>query len=207
LRAKYFHESTHIGDEFTLGAVTDSLFSRYNVSYQAAELYMACDRSFSSSSNPLRLSYFRMYSGYRYLGDEIKLNEEPYFDDYKVRGRADGLKLKSRHEIQLGGEVFFKARALPSDLTRQSECTFLKIIKPQYWVIATDFYRRDKYDVIEPQKVWNTNWVVGMIYGDYFMGKRTVKWLMSWYRGVNPHGQFRNMEIGYNFAIDYSVSF
>ncbi len=207
LRAKYFHESTHIGDEFTLGAVTDTLFSRYNVSYQAAELFLAYDRSFSSSSNRLISSYFRMYSGYRYIGDGIFLNKEPQFDDYKVKGFAKALKLDSRYEIQLGAEVFLKAWALPTDSKRLSESTFSKIMKPQYWVIAMDFYRRDKYDVIEPRKVWSTNLVVGFIYGDYFRGERTVKWLMSFYRGVNPHGQFRSTEIDYNFAIDYIISF
>lgn len=207
VRIKYFHESTHIGDEFTLGAVADSSFRRYNVSYQAAEFFMAFNRFFPKSTRLWQLSNFRFYGGYRYLGDGIFLSKEPLFDDFRKPGRKDALKLGSRHEIQLGAEVFVKAWLLPSHGNRESESAFLKVIKPQYFVLAADFYNRSRYALVNPDKEWSRNIVVGLIYGDYFRGKRTVRWLFSFYHGINPHGQFRSTGSNYKFGLDYSVSF
>jgi len=73
-------------------------------------------------------------------------------------------------------------------------------------MLAADFYRRDRYHTTDPKFGWSTNIVLGIIYGNYFKGERTVIWRFNYYNGVNPHGQFRIDDISY-IGLDYGIKF
>ncbi|HQV30567.1 MAG TPA: DUF1207 domain-containing protein [Calditrichia bacterium] len=189
LRYRYFHESSHVGDEFTLGASGDDEFRRYNVSYEANEVYLAGDHYANENEGFLTLSYVRLYGGFR------ALTKEPLFEDFSDPGEEAALKTAGKNESQLGGEVFLQAWRRP----------YLFII-PQYFVVAADFYRRDRYAVVDPASVWSTHVVAGAILGRYFDNGRTVRWTINYYKGVNPHGQFRSGEIEY-VGLDVAIGF
>ncbi len=190
LLSKFFHESTHIGDEYTLAASRDTSFHRYNVSYEALELYLAGDH-YRATRTRLALEYFRFYAGSRLLTKEAR------FEEFKGVDEAQALKTSDRWEFQIGAEVFLRGWLPASAAERQKDGWLVQAILPQCFVVASDFYHRDKYDVLHPEKIWSTNLVFGVIYGDYFQGKRTTRWLINYYHGVNPHGQFRADEISY----------
>jgi hypothetical protein len=192
LLSKFFHESTHIGDEYTLAAAIDTSFHRYNVSYEAVELYLAGDH-YRAARTTLVPEYFRLYAGSRLLTKPAKF--EDFSDEQQSLAKA--LKTSDRWEFQLGAEAFLHGWLPASAPERQKDGWLRKLLLPQFLVAASDFYHRDKYDVVLPQKIWSTNLAFGAIYGDYFQGKRTTQWLINYYRGVNPHGQFRADEIRY----------
>lgn len=196
-RYKFFHESTHIGDEYTLTAVVDSLFQRYNVSYEAHEFFLAVDQHARQPQNLFDFAAGRVYGGGRWFNAQT-------FEDFRSRGPQRALKTKDNNEWQLGGEFFLLGKSLT---TSGKLFDFIKrIIQPQYIVAAAEFYRRDKYAVETPSKIWSYNVVVGLVYGHYLEGKRSTKLLVNYYRGVNPHGQLRMDEIGY-LGVDYSIDF
>ncbi len=196
-RYKFFHESTHIGDEYTLTAVVDSLFRRYNVSYEAHEIFLAADRQARQPQNLFDFAAWRFYGGGRRLNSQA-------FEDFRGRGQQRALKTKDKNEWQLGGEIFWLGAPLQAS---SKFYDFLKrFIKPQYFAVAADFYRRDRYAVAAPAKVWSYNFAAGLIYGQYLEGKRSTKLLINYYHGVNPHGQLRMDEISY-LGVDYSIDF
>ncbi len=78
----------------------------------------------------------------------------------------------------------------------------------QNLVIATDFKRENRYDSLDPERIWSVNIVLGLIYGESLgvTGERTVRYELNYYHGVNPHGQFRQDKLSYlglNFVIDF----
>ncbi len=197
--SKFFHESTHIGDEYALAATPDTSFRRYNVSYEAVELYCAYDHYFATSKK-LVLDYYRLYGGGRLLTKKAR------FEDFGDSRETRALKISDQWESQVGAEVFLHGALPASSAERREECWLKKLLLPQFLVLAADFYHRDKYAVTNPQKVRSENFAFGLIYGDYFQGKRTTRWLINYYNGVNPHGQFRTDEISY-WGIDFGVGF
>jgi hypothetical protein len=199
LRLKAFHESTHIGDEYTLTAEAQAAFRRYNVSYEAVELFLAYDYYHQPSQNSWDFAYARLYGGGRWLNSSV-------YEDFRDPSPARALRTKDKNEAQYGGEFFLRGSSLISGEDCSSWSFFKNIVKPQYLVLAADFYRRDKYDVIAPIKTWSYNIVAGLVYGDYFGDARTTKLLLNYYHGVNPHGQLRMDEISY-LGISYRLDF
>lgn len=199
MRFKAFHESTHIGDEYTLSAEARAAFRRYNVSYEAAEIFLAYDHFQQQAQNPWDFVYVRLYGGGRWLDSGV-------YEDFRDPSPAEALKTKNKNEAHYGGEFFLRGSSLIS-IKDCSSWSFLKtIVKPQYLVLAADFYRRDKYDVIAPIKTWSYNIVAGLVYGDYFGDARTTELLLNYYHGVNPHGQLSMDEISY-LGISYRLDF
>ena len=188
LRYRFFHESSHVGDEFTLSASDFESFRRYNVSYEANELYAAVDH-YREADGLLGFSYLRLYGGGR-----VKA-KEALFEDFRDRDPALALKTADRNEVQVGGELLFKGWERP-----------WLFLLPQYFAVAGEGYRRDRYALLDPEKVWSVNVAGGIIFGRYFQSDRTVRWLVNYYKGVHPHGQFRTTEIEY-VGIDLSISF
>jgi len=199
LRYKFFHESTHIGDEYTLTAVADSAFRRYNVSYEAHELFVAFDHRARRPESLLDFVYLRLYAGGRRLNTGA-------FEDFKDKSALRSLKIKNKNESQLGGEFFLRGWLQPELEPDKINELVKRIIRPQYFMAAAEFYRRDQYAVAAPAKKWSYNVAAGLVYGNYFESKRTTKLLLNYYRGVNPHGQLRMYQISY-LGVDFSVDF
>ncbi len=212
VRLQVLHESTHIGDEYTLGAIADPDFRRYNVSYEAFEGFVAWDRydaildEFPDRS--LSPVYLRVYGGGRLLASLEGGYQEfdrmfEAFDLATGQAAPDPLLVGSAWEGNVGGEAFWDLVPLPDE----SDGGFLRrLISPQYSFLAGDLAIRDRYDAVAPERRPSLHVMAGVLYGAYFRGERTVRWSAHYYDGVHPHGQFRAEEISY-WAVSFSVLF
>ncbi len=202
-RYRFFHESAHIGDEYALFASRQPSFRRYNVSYEAHELYTAVDHRASQSGSGLpqsRISYMRAYAGFR------RLNTDRYDGFTGLFEPASPVRLESQNEYHVGGELYFRGWQAPEQ--RPDASWWSQLFAFQNLVVAADFKRENLYDSLEPDRVWSVNVVLGLIYGESFgaTGQRTLRYEVSYYNGVNPHGQFRQDKVTYvglNFVIDF----
>lgn len=207
LRYRYFHESTHIGDEYTLYASKKPDFRRYNVSYEAHEIFLSFDHNMSKYDkysgelfNNSLFSYMRFYAGLRHL------NKDSYEGFTGLFEPSEPIILSRKDDYQLGGEIYFRASDPPEK--RADASWYSRLFSPQNIVFAVDFSRDDLFNTVRSEKIWSTNIVVGFLYGDYLGVQKghTVRWQLSLYNGVNPHGQFRAETTSY-FAIDYVIDF
>lgn len=200
---RFLHESSHIGDEYTLFASRQPDFRRYNVSYEANELYLAIDHVTSPLAAGLpqpRISYMRAFAGFRHLTADRYDGFTGLFEP------ASPLLGIGQNEYHLGGELYFRAWQL-SDQSAEAGW-WSRLLAFQNLVIATDFKRENRYDSQEPERTWSINVVLGLIYGEGFglTAERTVRYEVSYYNGLNPHGQFRQDRlsyVGFNFVIDF----
>lgn len=200
MRYRFFHESTHLGDEYTLSASLDPAFRRYNVSYEAHELYLAVDHYISTASHWGTLSYTRVYGGNRWLSDDA-------FPGYTgTYVHAAPLLLAKKNELETGAEFVLLGWKNPDD--NPGWGWWRKLLAPQYIFAAADMQKHNKYALVDPEQVWSTNIVLGIIYGKYFalQSQRTVRWQLNYYDGINPHGQFRSQDLQY-IGLDYIIDF
>jgi len=212
VRLQAFHESTHIGDEYTLGAIENPAFRRYNVAYEAYEGYLAVDR-YDAVLDEFPDRSFRPVYARAYVGGRKFVNfqdrqagfdrEFDAFDFGTGQPAPEPLRAGSVWEGQVGGELFWDMVALPDE----SDGSFLgRLISPQYLFAAGELYLRDRYDVDSPERVPSLHVTAGFIYGPYFRGERTVRWAVHYYDGVNPHGQFRAEELNY-LGVSFALLF
>lgn len=192
-RYRFFHESTHIGDEYSLFGSQEygDLFRRYNVSYEAHDFFLSIDRYVPVGEKlmPLRIAYFRLYGGGRIFTDGFDFSaKEGKFPE--LNDRTAPLR-SSDHEIQLGVEIFFRA------FRKQVGPILLRRLRFQYLFAAADFYFRDRYAIDAPEQIWSRNVMVGIVFGDYFKDERDLRIFLNYYNGVHPHGQFRKEELDY----------
>ncbi|KAA3609345.1 MAG: DUF1207 domain-containing protein [Calditrichaeota bacterium] len=199
-RYRYFHESTHLGDEYTLSASLDPDFRRYNVSYEASELYLALDHYIHDPGHWGYFSYGRIYGGQRWL------NNDSFAGHTGMYGDAEPLLLAEKTELELGVEIVLQGWEAPD---KNPDWGWLRrLLAPQFIFAAGDFQKSNKYAVDDPQQEWSNNIVLGIIYGKYFAlkGERTVRWQLNFYDGINPHGQFRMEDLSY-LGLDYIIDF
>ena len=76
-------------------------------------------------------------------------------------------------------------------------------------MLTSDAYWRQQYDFTGalPSPRWlSVNTMAGFEWGDWADDQMTVRLLLSYYDGINPHGQFRTELIrygGFTLQIDY----
>jgi len=202
-RAKFFHESTHIGDEYLddirrrqlaplPGDAPTAGFVHANISYVALEGLLAWDTEFDLTTIPSctpgrHRFYFRIYGGYRRLLDSPYNTGTPYegLDPAGVITHPG-----SQNEAQFGGELRFRWNAFFQTGARFAD----------YIVAASDTYVREQYDfmgTLSDRRWFSTNTVVGLEWGDWADDQMTFRFLVNYYRGINPHGQFRTELLEY----------
>lgn len=212
-RLKFFHESTHIGDEYLddirrrqispqPGDAPTAGFVHANISYLAFEALVAADAEFDwpMRSNPdaprRRRFYVRTYGGYR------RLLDSPYNTGVPYDGLDPGVVITQpgrRNEGQFGFEARFRWTPFYEQGWR----------RPDYLVVASDTYVRQQYDFTNtlPSPRWiSVNTMAGVEWGDWADDQMTFRLLLSYYDGLNPHGQFRTeliRYVGLTLHIDY----
>ena len=200
-KLKYFHESTHLGDEYSIAAEKKLLsgdpafagFRRINVSYEAAELFLALD-DLTPRKDP-GLEYKRIYGGYRRLNDPGYATDDPPPLTTRI----------NNNEFQAGGELYVRW----TDSVGLNPARKGFFFRPQFFILATDAYKREQYDYrgdLKHPADWSFNTLAGVMYGDPFIGENTLRYFLNYYTGLNPHGQFRNGKIhyvGFNIAFDF----
>jgi hypothetical protein len=203
-KLKVFHESTHIGDEYLddirrrqispqPGDPPTAGFVHANISYVALEALIAVDAEFDWPTVPndqapaRRRFYVRGYGGYR------RLLDSPYNTGIPYDGLDPGVVITQpgqRNEGQLGLEARFRWTRFFDQGAR----------RPDYLVLASDAYWRQQYDFTGalPSPRWfSVNTVAGVEWGDWADDQMTVRLLVSYYDGINPHGQFRTELLRY----------
>ncbi|MEZ4416291.1 MAG: DUF1207 domain-containing protein [Gemmatimonadota bacterium] len=201
---RFFHESTHLGDEFTLGAVVDSTFIRYNVSYEAHEALLAYDRYSPDQVTSIVPVYGRIYGGGRRYVQGFAKDWDGTFPAFEPD--KPPLRLASLWEAQGGLEVFW--RLFPDDdhPARVRDSFLDHMVKPQLLYLAGDVANRSRYATTAPVRTPWVHLAAGLVYGDFFQAERSVRWTLDFYDGPQPHGQFRSGDIRYwavSFAIDF----
>ena len=200
---RFIHESSHIGDEYTLFASLQPGFRRYNVSYEANDLYAAIDHRASQVRSGLAqpfISYMRAFAGFR------RLNTDRHDGFTGLFEPASPVLLAAQQEYHVGGELYFRGWQPPEQ--RADSGWWSRLFAFQNWFIATDLKRENRYDSQEPERTWSVNVVLGLIFGESLgvTGERTTRWEISYYNGVNPNGQFRQDKLsylGFAFVIDF----
>jgi hypothetical protein len=212
-RLKVFHESTHIGDEYLddirrrqltpqPGDPPTAGFVHANISYLAVEALFALDAEFdwptvrNDDAPARRRFYVRGYGGYR------RLLDSPYNTGVPYDGLDPGVVITQPgrlNEGQFGFEARFRWNRFYETGAR---C-------PDYLVLTSDAYWRQQYDFTGalPSPRWlSVNTMAGIEWGDWADDRMTVRLLLSYYDGINPHGQFRTELIrygGFTLQIDY----
>jgi hypothetical protein len=148
-RIRFFHQSSHLGDEFLLGQPS---FNRVNLSYEEIEAILSYDYRWA-----------RVYAGGGYL----------------VRCEPASL---DRNMVQWGGEL--RGPTVPSPLLGK-ELTGL-LITP---VLGADFKSFE-----EMNWIINTNVVAGVEWSREGSTRR-FRFLLNYYHGFNPYGQFFQQKI------------
>jgi hypothetical protein len=204
-RLKFFHESTHLGDEYLDDIRRRQFmplpgdpppptgFIHPNISFEALEFLLAVDGGFGSELSTAegtavrRRFYGRVYGGYRHLFDG------PYDTGVPFPGLDPGLAVTNpgkRHEGQAGLELELRLTQLGTQGWR----------RPDYVVLASDWYIRQQYDYLGTNgspRWWSANTMLGIQYGDWADDQMLFRLLLSYYDGINPHGQFRDELLRY----------
>ena len=185
-RLSVYHESTHLGDEYVLDAEKLPGFSRYNVSHEAIEGMGSYDNLHHFKRVRLPSVIYRIYGGAR-----IYINPESFPDYVPANPSQHG----HRVDEQVGMELFWKqGRTSP------------EFDKPVQFIFAIDAQHRSRYTLGNPDYSWSYNVIAGAITGAYWEHGRAFKYYLSYYNGVNPHGQFRMYHttyLGINLGLNF----
>lgn len=181
----FAHESTHLGDEFTIsGFQDDSSFYRVNVSYEYYELSLTLNDPEVLSENALSLRF-----GFMGL-----INPRKGYYTLSQNEIGDNTLYPSKR----WGEMYF-------DLDYKKVSGFLT---SKHWQpnISLELRNRIKYNYGNAEKE-NRIWCVNTYAGYYYIPKKadaikSIGHYIHYYNGLNPHGQFRN---GICYFIGYSI--
>jgi hypothetical protein len=210
LRGYYGHESTHLGDEFSLAAqrnqaVTD--FQRINVSYQYFEYGISYDVALLGSKGGVNLLKFRHLGS---ILDPFTSWNKGYYstDPLEVNGHTV-TPSKNRYEPTFEFEWRNQSLGLGSQLTQPAGAK----VKASWWrpYVSVDSRYRTIYDYAKPvpnaaeRRQWSTNLVAG-----YYRLRTDAKrgepdFFGRVYYGVNPYGQLRNQRNYFLFGIGVHV--
>ncbi len=183
------HESTHIGDELTIyGFQNIANFYRVNVSYEYYELGITLNDPDTITSNLLSVRVGLMglinpTKGY-YSFFENEIGDKPVYPS----------KRWAEYYIELN---YHKTTGFLTS----------KTWKP---TISVELRNRVRYEYENEDKS-DREWCINAFIGYDFVPKKTkviksVGNYFRYYSGINPHGQFRNMDyrfIGYSIILFY----
>ncbi len=170
----WFHESTHIGDEFAIhGYNTIPNFKRINISYEAWDLALTIN-----DPDTLKDNVFSFKAGIQNLWT---IKDGYYFaDSLEVKGAAVPKSKKT-------AEYYFV-------VNYQRTTGFLASEK---WNNIFSFEARNRvkfsYDENIPEtRAWGFNLYFGWVFKTSNKTYRNIGFFLRHYQGINPHGQFRN---------------
>lgn len=178
-RIQVGHESTHLGDEFSILALRHhpTTFERINVSWEYVDVGLSFERA-ASSEQTVRVGLTALLGDSYYSTDANSVTSSPigtvtessnWFDPYLgVQSQWDQLKsdgFLSRVAGYVSAEVRFR---------------------------SVYDYHKTTADAVESRKA-SLNLIAGLKpTGTSDLGRTSI--FVRVYRGVNPHGQFRNDE-------------
>jgi hypothetical protein len=181
----FAHESTHLGDEFTIsGFQDDTSFYRVNVSYEYYELSLTLNDPEVLNENTLSLRF-----GFMGL-----INPHKGYYTLSKNEIGDNTLYPSKR----WGEIYF-------DFNYKKVNGFLT---GKHWQpsISLELRNRIKYNygnTDKERRVWCVNIYTGYCYiPKKIKSIESIEHYFRYYNGLNPHGQFRN---GTCYFIGYSI--
>lgn len=176
-----FHESTHLGDEFVLhGYHNIPEFKRINISYEAWALSVTLNDPDTIKGNLLSFN-----AGIQNLWT---IKDGYYF--------ADSLEVKGEDiaESQRTFEYHFLINYKRSQGFLCSEkCNS---------IISLQVQNRIRFNYENPaqeKRVWSINAYFGWVHKISDLPFNNIGFFIRYYHGINPHGQFRNID-NFNFS-------
>lgn len=181
----FAHESTHLGDEISLFGSKHEEFYRINVSYEYYELGITLNDPDTLSGNLLSFKFGLM--------GLINPNKGYY----------------TFYEDEIGDKTFYKSERWLEYYLQLNYRKTNGFMANEKWnpTISIEARNRVKYEYESPGKedrVWCLNAFIGYDYVPKNKNTKTIGHYLRYYRGINPHGQFRNFKyefIGYSFLV------
>ena len=167
------HESTHLGDEYTLLAQRDPAFERVNVSYEYYEYGFSLEHSFGTNGR-----LFVRHGGLTPWGDD------GYYSDHLL-GETDGTITPSRknYEPSFGAEIRLPSAINTNGTTRRQWFASLDARHK----LAYAYHQRSAADERR-----HLSWSFAVGQTDTETGTRVLQaYFVYAYHGVNPYGQLR----------------
>lgn len=170
----FYHESTHIGDEFSIhGMNTFDDFQRINISYEASEISLSLNEADTSLQNFYSLK----------IGMQALL---PHKNSYYA---SDSLEVSGQEIVPSQSRFEFFVQ-LNTKRVNGFACS-----KKWHQIFSLELRNREKFAYTleeESFKTWNIQGYLGWKY--HANNYKNVGLYLKYYHGINPHGQFRNTE-------------
>ncbi len=208
-RLYYGHESTHLGDEFSLAAqrnqaVTD--FQRINVSYQYWEYGVSYDTEYIGSSGSTHVFKFRHLGSFL---DPFTSWKTGYYsvNPLEVNGHTvtpSTNKYEPAFEFEWRNESLNLSNALKPDGGAR---------EPAWWkpYVSVDVRYRTVYDYAKvvpnapDPRAWSSNVIVGYRRLKVDAKRGEPDFFCRLYYGINPYGQLRNQRQYFLFGVGLHV--
>jgi hypothetical protein len=176
------HESTHLGDEYTILASRDPGFERINVSYENWEYGVSIE------GGPL---FGEDDSWKLRTGGRKPWGEDGYYSDHLLGSEEKTLTPSiANFEPSIGVEYRFdewrdRHVYVSADVRRQTVYT----------------YHQTPENPEERQ--WSLNWQLGRVVPERTKGLPLKQYFVQVYRGVNPYGQLRSQKDYWSVGIGF----
>jgi hypothetical protein len=184
------HESTHIGDEYTIHALTmNPTFERVNVSYEYHEYGISLEgRPGGNADLVLR------------TGGISPWNNKGYYDT-NLLGSTVGTLTPSQHvfEPSVGGE--YRAGAISSGWLH----ALLKKRQPYLSIDTRDklVYNYHQTPTSPEERQWSWSAQIGATVPNNTKGEVLKQYFLQFYSGVNPYGQLRSQKDYWSLGIGW----
>lgn len=175
-RFQFGHESTHVGDEFTINATSHfgDQFKRVNVSYEYYDLGFSFEPNFGEhGKHRIKLR----------AGNIALFNPANGWYDAQLQHPDGGIIARSHRNIEPYAQFEYS-------LVRKSDSVFIPIVSCDIRDRTVYNYEKVSRDQPEDTEI-STNLFVGLKQLRV-AGKITPTYYVRYYHGVNPMGQFRN---------------
>jgi hypothetical protein len=199
LRFQFGHESTHIGDEFTLGALRThpNTFLRVNVSYEYYNTALSFEPNFGANAQ----HQFKFHSGVIWLWHP---DQGWYSEDLLLQPFGQKIA-RSRHnyEIYTGAEYFH-----PFTLNLKKPAKVGCIVSAD--VRDKTIYQYKPVLTMDEPTQWSLNLLAGLRHtrqGNRGLGTISPTYYLRYYHGVNPNGQFRSQSNFTEFGFGVQLGF
>ena len=176
------HESTHLGDEYTILASQDLSFERINVSYENWEYGVSLEgeRLFSDGDNwKLRTGGRKPWGDDGYYSDHLLGSEEDTLTP-SVANFEPSIGIEYRFSEWRGRQTY-----VSMDARRQTVYTYHQTAEnPE-------------------ERQWSLNWQLGRAVPEGTKGIPMKQYFVQVYRGVNPYGQLRSQKDYWSAGIGF----
>jgi hypothetical protein len=175
------HESTHLGDEYTIAASRNPAFERINVSYEYREYGVSLEKAFGADAFILIVRH----------GGISLVGKDGYYSDHLLGSTTPTLSISQKNfEPSFG----FEARG-GDVLGRQLFVSIDERDKLQY-----QYHRAANAD---EHRFWSTSLAIGLAVPENTVGLPLKSYSLNVYKGINPYGQLRSQRDFWSVGVGF----